>query len=266
MKDILLLVHDDTGQEARLQCALDVVRAVDGHLQCLDIMRLPVVAGDYFAAADRAMLMLDEQERETAHRTHIAQRLDMEGISHEWAQGLGSFEDVINAEARLVDLVIVSGGPTRGTFDDPDFAARLATSCHLPVLGVPRDQSRLDLFGTALVAWDGSTAASAAIRAAVPLLRLGQEVLVATIGDSSCEADPEEAARYLARHGCHVSAKLIPPGTGGVCAQLLNLAKGTGAGWCVMGAYGRGRIRERLFGGTTQRLMDEATLPLFLAR
>jgi hypothetical protein len=28
MKSVLLLVHDDAGQEARLQAALDVVRAI----------------------------------------------------------------------------------------------------------------------------------------------------------------------------------------------------------------------------------------------
>jgi hypothetical protein len=35
MKNVLLLVHDDLGQEARLQAALDIVRAIGGHLHCL---------------------------------------------------------------------------------------------------------------------------------------------------------------------------------------------------------------------------------------
>ena len=41
MKTVMVLIHDDAGQEARLQCALDVVRAVEGHLVCLDVVQLP---------------------------------------------------------------------------------------------------------------------------------------------------------------------------------------------------------------------------------
>ena len=41
MKNILLLVHDDPGQEARVQAALDLTRALDGHLTCLDVAAMP---------------------------------------------------------------------------------------------------------------------------------------------------------------------------------------------------------------------------------
>lgn len=41
MKNILLLVHDDDGQEVRLQAALDLVRALDGHLTCVDVTPRP---------------------------------------------------------------------------------------------------------------------------------------------------------------------------------------------------------------------------------
>lgn len=32
-----------------------------------------------------------------------------------------------------------------------------------------------------------------------------------------------------------------------------------------MGAYGHSRLRERIFGGVTQSMIDEAGLPLLLA-
>jgi hypothetical protein len=37
MKSIRLLVHDDEGQEARFQTALDLTRALAGHLTCIDV-------------------------------------------------------------------------------------------------------------------------------------------------------------------------------------------------------------------------------------
>ena len=45
MKNVLLLIHDDAGQEARLQAALDVTRALEGHLTCLDVAIVPPVMG-----------------------------------------------------------------------------------------------------------------------------------------------------------------------------------------------------------------------------
>ncbi len=41
MKNVLLLVHDDVGQESRYQVALDLTRALQGHLMCLDVTYVP---------------------------------------------------------------------------------------------------------------------------------------------------------------------------------------------------------------------------------
>ena len=49
MKTVMVLIHDDASQEARLQTALDVVRAVEGHLLCLDVVQMPVIADGFGA-------------------------------------------------------------------------------------------------------------------------------------------------------------------------------------------------------------------------
>src|SRR3989344_3652734 len=56
MKNILLLVHDDHGQEARLQAALDITRAVEGHLTCIDAM--DEIGNAVLDAADLADLII----------------------------------------------------------------------------------------------------------------------------------------------------------------------------------------------------------------
>ena len=46
MKSILLLIHDDEGQEARYQAALDVARTVEGHrLKILEKMNVKNTVG-----------------------------------------------------------------------------------------------------------------------------------------------------------------------------------------------------------------------------
>lgn len=81
MKNILLLVHDDEGQEARLQAALDLTRAIGGHLQCIDVTPFPVIAGDLYAGFGETAVMLDERDSEARNKTHITARLAKEDVS-----------------------------------------------------------------------------------------------------------------------------------------------------------------------------------------
>lgn len=52
MKNVLVLLHDDAGQEARLQVALDLTRALSGHLKCLDVVVPLAGARDYFDVSE----------------------------------------------------------------------------------------------------------------------------------------------------------------------------------------------------------------------
>lgn len=265
MKTVMLLVHDDAGQEARLQCALDVVRAVEGHLICLNVVQMPVVADGFGAGAGTGLLLMDEREREDRNVERLDPRIVKEGVSYEWAR-VHSHADVTLTEcARLVDLLVMSKHGIGDMTETGDCAARLAHQMSVPIMVVPSDARGLDLFGKAFVAWDGSGPADAAVRAAVPLLRFASEVVVLTIIEGEEAADPAEVAAYLDRHGCTVTIRREAKGDS-VPAQLLTALGESGANWCVMGAYGRSRLREQLFGGASKTLLAGAKVPLLISR
>lgn len=264
MKTVMVLIHNDAGQEARLQCALDVARAVEGHLVCLDVVQLPVVADGFGVGTASAMLIVDEREREDQNVETLEPRLAGEGVSYEWSRVHTNSDVAITEAARLVDLLVVGRRGIGDFAESGDMAARLAELSSAPVLLVPTEQKSLDLGGKALVTWDGSSANDAAIRAAVPLLRLASEVEVLTVGDTGNDADPAEAAAYLARYDCRTTARREPK-TGDVPAQLLNAMHRSGAAWCVMGSYGHSRLREFLFGGASRTLFAKAPIPLFVS-
>ena len=69
MKNILVLAHDDEGQEARLQAALDLGRALTGHITCLDVTYIPPILGNDYSEAGYAMaaVLADETTREGAN-------------------------------------------------------------------------------------------------------------------------------------------------------------------------------------------------------
>src|SRR3546814_20270436 len=89
MKNVLLLVHDDSGQEARLQCALDLTRALSGHLFCMDVVKVPVLVGAEFGEAQaQAMLLEDTRETEAANDRKIKARLTDEDIAWHGRNGM----------------------------------------------------------------------------------------------------------------------------------------------------------------------------------
>jgi len=265
MKTVMVLIHDDASQEARLQCALDVVRAVEGHLLCLDVVQMPVVADGFGLGGGTGVLLMDEREREDGNIERLEPRLAGEGVSYEWARVHSHADVTITDNARLVDLMVVGKQGVGDVTESGDCAARLAGLTSVPVLAVPSEQRQLDLFGKALVAWDGSAPADAAVRAATPLLRLASEVEVLTIDEGEANSDPAAVAAYLDRHGCTVSIREEAK-SGSVADQLLGRLEASGAGWCVMGASGRGRLREQLFGGASRTLLAKARVPLLISR
>lgn len=264
MKTILVMIHDDAGQESRLQCALDITREVDGHLLCLDLVRMPVVVDAYGVGVGQAAVIMDESDREDSHVARLDARLAGEGVDYEFARMRGEFDIAIAEGGRLVDLIVVSGQGVADLRDQSDLPARLAQLSRAPILVVPAAQEGFDLFGKVIVAWDGSSPAAAAIRAAVPMLTRAAEVDVLTIMEKGRRADPNDVARYLGRHGCKVAGRTTAR-DGAVDKQLLQELSASGAAWGVMGSYGHSRMREQIFGGITKTLLTNSPIPLLIS-
>lgn len=124
--------------------------------------------------------------------------------------------------------------------------------------------------GPVIIAWDGSNGASRAVRFHSHLIRAGTEVIIAQ-NQKDAERDgarpgmaPGSLEDWLKRKGVNARSAALE---GEVAAALLSLAAQSGATLIVAGAYGHSRLGERLFGGTSRRLLEAATAPaLALAR
>jgi len=124
--------------------------------------------------------------------------------------------------------------------------------------------------GPVIIAWDGSNGASRAVRFHSHLIRAGTEVIIAQ-NQKDAERDgarpgmaPGSLEDWLKRKGVNARSAALE---GEVATALLNLAAQTGATLIVAGAYGHSRLGERLFGGTSRRLLEASTAPaLALAR
>ncbi|WP_158702959.1 universal stress protein [Allosphingosinicella vermicomposti] len=270
MKSVLLYANDDAGLGARLEAALDVVRAFDGHLTCLTVTPYDAfILGDPFGGIYALPIAIEGlREAEEEHRRRIEQRLAGEGVAWDWVHRDGQPAQMLVNEARLADLVILSQPVRRGGGEasPPALTDAVSVNAFAPVLAVPSGGRGFDCSGAALVAWNGSDEAAHALRFALPLLARASTVnLVVVDGDSELGLPPLDACRYLARHGIKAELHEWRRGQGTTGEALLKAARNLEARYLVLGAYGRSRVMEAMLGGTTRHVLDHAELPLILA-
>lgn len=266
MKNVLLLAHDDAGQEARLQAALDLTRALQGHLTCVDVSMLPVPPGDYFTGDTMGVLLDIEQKRETANRSRLEARIAHEDVAWDWIDVTGDPVPCIEDAAQLADIIVVSRRLDSSLMPDTlEIASDLIVKSGKPVLAVPEQSARLDVVGRVLIAWDGSREASAALQTAVPLLRLAGDARILEIDDGSLQAPAEEAAAYLSRHGIEPEIERRVAGQTPVDEILLAAVMLEAPAYVVMGGFGHSRAREFIFGGVTRSMLSHSPVPVLLS-
>ena len=73
------------------------------------------------------------------------------------------------------------------------------------------------------------------------------------------------SAVHLSRHGVPVETEKSHVHKQDIGIHLLSLATTYGADMIVMGAYGRSRLREAVFGGATQHILGHMTVPVLLS-
>jgi nucleotide-binding universal stress UspA family protein len=266
MKNVLFLAHDDPGQESRFQAALDLARALGGHLSCVDVAVPPIPADGLYDGTSTAALLEVERDREAANKTRIMERLKAEDVPWTWVDVLDTIADAVLDAAALTDVIVLNR--QLDSFSYPDMrgiAGRVVMHAKKPVVAVPETLKRFEL-GRALVAWDGRDACAAVLRDCVPLLALAEDVEIFTVGDGSqLERPADEAAEYLSRHGIAATIREVSDKHGSADELIAAEAREWRADYIVMGAYNHGRLAQ-IFGGVTKRLLTESPLPLVLGR
>ncbi|WP_324827926.1 universal stress protein [Qipengyuania zhejiangensis] len=264
MKNILVFLHNDREQEARLQVAIDLTRQLSGHLICLDIVIPPEWGDESITRWGLSTLLQLAREGEASNKSAIEKRMASEGVSWEMLGVTGDPGDEIPRAIGFADLVILT---SQAPSHDLDHALRIAgeviVKAKRPVLVVPPKCRGFDPCGKVLVAWDGEAEANEAMRAAVPLLEKAYGVTVLQFNGPGGPLELDDAVGYLRRYGIN-SGPLSRETDDRIADAILERAQEEGARYVVMGAYGSGRIPEAIFGGVTKRLLRESNVPLLV--
>ena len=266
LRAILVQADESPAMEGRLQSALDLARAGNGHVTLL--LNTPLASYsslDPFGGTSIASAALEQAtEEEDKLVAKLSERMAREDVSWSIDSSVTDSIDALSNASGLADVVVVSllGEGAAGNGAAPD---RLALDIDAPVLALPASLDRYRLDSKVLVAWNGSREASNALRKALPLLHLAQSVTVVSVTERDDGFPVTDAVEYLSRHG--LSAELIErdPGDHSVEATIEGVADEIGAGLIVMGVYGHSRLRRWFAGSLTSYMTQIARFPLLLA-
>ncbi|PHQ72357.1 MAG: hypothetical protein COB93_00500 [Sneathiella sp.] len=188
------------------------------------------------------------------------------GASAQFIQRQGNREDILLTYGRLFDLIVIC----KAIEDEENNNSLLITTAlretGRPVLlmetVVPEQIGR-----NIAVAWNGSVESSRALAYALPLLKAAEKVtLISAIDDLDEDTETGDALRYLAMHGITAKSCEIKGGNGRSTAEsLLAQATKCEADLLVMGAFTRGRLRRLFFGAVTEEILNNSTIPVFMA-
>jgi nucleotide-binding universal stress UspA family protein len=179
-------------------------------------------------------------------------------------------EETDNAPQRLTfharhsDLVVMGRAKqTQGL--PPDILDNLILTCGRPML-VAASTAPQQLTGTVMVCWKESVNAARAVTAATPILNKAKHMVFTSVKerDEPASEAVQDLARQFAWHGISTEVKVIPAEGRAVPGLLSAAAEDCGADLVVMGAYGRSRARELIFGSCTEAFMRHADKPILL--
>jgi len=269
MRTILLHVHPDGQQDARVQCALDLARIFGAHITCLQVLSFQQfvgadpLGGVYVFGEVLAAL----REQQNAEMERISARLRTDGASFDWLQADGDIARTLVIQSSLADLTILSQtDPARGDhIGSPSYIGHVSTKALGPIIALPSTGKRFSPTGTALVAWNGSVECAHALRLSLPFLKSAAAVRVVEVGDVATLATDCAALGYLGRHDVKADFITQKPEGGSTGNAILAAADRLGADFIVMGAFGHARLMETILGGVTYDLTAGCPYPLLLA-
>ena len=258
MRSILVQGGRDQAMTGRLDTALDLARAHEGHVTiAIDTLIDRFVTVDPYGGTYVAREALDSAlAADDALAEAFAGRLEADDVPFDVVQFETQPLEAMLVAARLADLAIVSR-----TFG---YAGDLAVEAKCPVLVVPSDKRIAFPLKTACIAWDGSEEAAAALRGCTRLLWGCSEVHVLTVlSDKPQGFPPTDALRYLSRHDIKAELHELTK-TGSTEETLAGAVSRLGGELLVLGAFGHSRLREFMFGGVSRYFLENENGPALL--
>lgn len=272
-----ILVHVDSAEAAKGRVEFAVALAKEHGAHLIGVAFAPTTLLPLYGAdvgfADMTEVLESVKAQGAKALESFKAHAGAEGLNCETRlmQGMSEeFPHDFAYTARHADLTVLGqprdGDPLIGQYA---LVERCLFASGRPVIIVPASPAKLASKGTVVAAWDGSAEAARAINDALTFLKpAARVVLLIGVLEAVEEEDAvrtEDMVAHLRRHGVEAETMRVNAKEGEIGKVLLASAKELGADILVMGAFHHSRWREFILGGVTLTMLEEATIPLFMA-
>jgi nucleotide-binding universal stress UspA family protein len=276
-RTILVPVEQHDLMNSTLETTLCLAQKFDSYIEGF---ALRVASPAAYAMADAAALTIPQLEQDIAENAKQTRGLfetfmqehgvpcgaHTSALSSKWLEDAPGGDHFVGSHGRLFDVIVLGrpghnpNGSRMGTLEAALFESGR------PVLIAP-PSPRPQMSTSALVAWNCSTEQARTIAFAMPILKRAARVVVLTVEGGAAVPGPtgQQLCHYLQLSG--VPAKPLTVGLNGRLTgeAVLEHANALSCDLLIKGAYTQSRLRQFIFGGTTQYILSNATLPVFMA-
>lgn len=205
-------------------------------------------------SARKAASKLFEQ-RAAAHGFPMRRKPTLSGGSIAvWEEFVGSPGRAMAIVGPVSDMLVLTRPSTTRSAKAHAFLLASVLHSARPVLVLPKRKLKTLPGKRIAIAWNQSVEALHAVTGALPLLNRAEEITIFNVG-SEDHVGPKSThlARYLTHWGIDSTVRHYD---GAVTAERVETAcDDANADLVIMGAYSRGRLREKLFGGITEHIL-----------
>jgi nucleotide-binding universal stress UspA family protein len=188
---------------------------------------------------------------------------DATGVTASFREETDNAIERLTLHARNSDLVVMGRAKQRQGLPQ-DTLEHLILRCGRPMLLAGAEAP--EQLNTIMVCWKKSDHSTRAIAAATPILSRAKRLVFTTVAKPDAESIDalNKLAQQFAGDNVQTDVKIIPPDGRKIPDALSAAAQECAADLLVMGAYGRGRALEFLFGSSTEALMQQSDKAILL--
>ena len=279
-KSILTVVNFVADVPVTIASASRLARSQDAHL---DILVLGIdrtqLGYTYIGSGAELMQIAIERAEEDARsiETAVTEALKAEPEDLRYSveaavTQIGALTDLVAQRARFADLVVLArpygagkGADSEAVVEAALFEGRVPVVV-LPAKGLPENPVPRRV----VLAWNQSAEAMAATRQSLPFLKSADKVDITVIDPP--QHGPERSdpgghlCQMLVRHGVKAEVSVLAKSLPKVSEVIARHVADIDADLLVMGAYGHSRFRESILGGATRAMLEQAQVPVLMAR
>jgi len=172
----------------------------------------------------------------------------------------GYRSELIEKYSKYCDMVIVASPPNGDVTSTFEAAV---TKSGKPTLMIPRKMKSFET-SKILIGWNNSPEVARAVTSAIQILQEANEVhIVSSKEYTKDKKDLENLKNYLLHHGIKSTSEIVKttriPGE-----ALLREAQVWKSDLIIAGAFSNKGLKELMFGGTTQYILEHSDVPVFM--